>query len=61
MGVVIDDDEHESGMQNYKDGAYSFKSKLIPKGVLTLEKLFDLQTRFRTIVNMKTNNSCMSH
>jgi hypothetical protein len=37
------------------------KENCIPKNVLSLEKLFDLQTKFIKPMNMKTNNSTMMH
>jgi hypothetical protein len=37
------------------------KGNFIPKKVLTLEKLYDLQSRFQGSVNVKTNNSSMNY
>jgi hypothetical protein len=40
--VSIDDEEHEKAMKKCRNDSNNFKGNLIPRGVLTLEKLFDL-------------------
>jgi hypothetical protein len=34
---------------------------MIQKGVLTLEKLFELQSKFKSVVNAKMNRYTMMH
>jgi hypothetical protein len=58
---VIDDEAHEQDLQSYRDEASKMKTNCIPKNVLSLEKLFDLQTKFRRPTNPKTNSSTMMH
>jgi hypothetical protein len=58
---VIDDEAHEQDLQDYRDESSKTKANCIPKNVLSLEKLFDLQTKFRRLMNPKTNNSTMMH
>jgi hypothetical protein len=50
--------------KNYRlirDEANKVKENCVPKNVLTLEKLFDLQSKFRRPANPKTNSSTMMH
>lgn len=56
--ATIDEDEHERELQ---DAARAEKENLILKGVVSLEKLYDLQNHFRGLVNPKNNNSMLSH
>jgi hypothetical protein len=58
---VIDDETHQQDLQNYRDETSKVKENCVPKNVLTLEKLFDLQTKFRRHANPKTNSSTMMH
>jgi hypothetical protein len=37
------------------------KGTFIPMNVLTLEKLYDLKSRFQGFVNVKINSSSMNH
>jgi len=39
----------------------NYKSNPIPKGVLTLENIFELQDRFRPQPNVKTHSSILNH
>ena len=56
--ATIDEDEHKRPLQ---DAANESKRNLIPKGVVSLENLRDLQECFQGPVNAKTHNSTMSH
>lgn len=56
--VVIDEDEHE---QSLHDAASTRKGNLIPKCVVSLEKLSDLQNNFQGPLNVKTHSSMLSH
>jgi hypothetical protein len=44
-----------------EQGTSIFKSNVIPKGVASLEKIFDLQDRFKRITNDNTNSSTLIH
>ena len=48
--AVIDDEEHQAKLQN---------GNFIPKGVSTLEGMFDLKNKLRSPVISKTHNSSM--
>ena len=54
---VIDDEEHQI---NIKNGEVT-KGNLIPKGVRTLEGMFDLHKKFINLANVKTNSSSMQY
>ena len=56
--AVIDEDEHE---KYFQDGADNKKGHLIPKGVVSLEKLYDMQECFQGPRNNKTHNSTIMH
>ena len=56
--ATIDEEEHEKTLQ---DAANASKGNLIPKGVMSLEKLYNLQNRFQGPVNAKTHRSTLSH
>jgi hypothetical protein len=58
---VIDDQIHQQDLQNYQDEARKVKENCILKNVLTFDKLFDLQTKFRMHANTNTNSSTMMH
>ena len=47
---VTDDEEHQANLQN---------GNFIPKGVRTLEGMFDLNNKFRKLTNVKKNSSTM--
>ena len=46
-GAIIDDEEHQLELQY---------GNFIPKGVRTLEQMFDLDNKFRKPVNVKTHS-----
>ena len=52
---MIDDEEHHEDIQN---GELT-KGNFMPKGVRTLEGMFDLHKKFRKPTNVKTNSSSM--
>ena len=54
---VIDDEEHQADLQN---GELT-KGNFMPKGVGTLEGMFDLHNKFRKPTNVKTNSSSMKY
>lgn len=56
--TVIDEEEHERLLE---EEAGSHKGNPLPKGVVTLEKLFDLQIRFKGPPNTKTHSSTLSY
>jgi len=58
---VIDDETHQQELQAYQEETNKVKTNCVPKNVLTLEKLFDLQSKFKRPSNMKTNTSTMMH
>ena len=49
-GEIIDDEEHRTELKF---------DNFIPKGVRTLEKMFDLNEKFRRPVNVKTQSSSL--
>jgi hypothetical protein len=59
QNVVIGDEEHSNALDNPQSGIKDLKSNVIPKNVLTLENLFDLQDRFKKPTNVKTHSSSM--
>ena len=56
--IAIDEDEHEQSLQDTIDAS---KGNLIPIGVVSLEKLYDLQNRFQGPKNAETHNSTLMH
>ena len=54
---VIDDEEHQEDLQT---GELT-KRNFMPKGVRTLEEMFDLHIKFRKASNVKTNSSSMQY
>ena len=54
---IIDEEEHQPYLQN-RD---MVKGNFMPKGVITLEGMFDLQNKFRKLANVKTNSSSMQY
>ena len=49
-GVIIDDEEHQAELKF---------DNFIPKGVRTLERMFDLNNKFRRPANVKTHSSSL--
>ena len=49
-GAIIDDEEHQAEMKY---------DNFIPKGVRTLEKMFDLNEKFRRPANVKMHSSTL--
>ena len=49
-GAIIDDKEHQAELKF---------GKFIPKGVRTLEPMFDLDNKFRKPTNVKTHSSSL--
>ena len=49
---MIDDEEHQANLQS---------GNFMPKGVKTLEGLFDLNSKFKKPANVKTNSSSMQY
>ena len=49
-GSIIDYEEHQANLQN---------GNFIPKGVITLEQMFDLDNKFRKPANVKTHSSSL--
>jgi hypothetical protein len=58
---MIDNVVHQQNLHNYRDEANKIKSNCIPRNVLSLEKIFDLQSIFKTTMSLKMNNSTMMH
>ena len=49
-GAIIDDEEHQAKLKF---------DNFIPKGVRTLERMFDLDNKFRRLENVKTHSSSL--
>ena len=49
-GAIIDDEKHQAELKF---------DNFIPKGVKTLERMFDLDNKFRRPTNVKTHNSSL--
>ena len=49
-GAIIDDEEHQAELKY---------DNFIPKGVKTLERMFDLDSKFRRPANVKTHRSSL--
>ena len=65
---AIDEVTHDENLRDFSVINYfcsvekAFEQvKLVPNSVLRLEKLFDLQDKFRSFPNCKTNGSRMRH
>jgi len=56
--ATIDEDEHDRELQH--EARESKKTPML-KGVVPLEKLYDLKIFLRGPVNIKTHSSMMSH
>ena len=52
---VIDDEEHQANLKNKE----VTKGNFIPKGVRSLEGMFDLHNKLKNPANVKTNSSSM--
>ena len=49
-GAIIDDEEHQAELKF---------DNFIPKGVRTLERMFELENKFRRLANVKTHSSSL--
>ena len=49
-GAIIDDEEHQAELKS---------NNFIPKGVKTLERMFDLNNKFRSPANVRTHSSSL--
>ena len=58
-GSVIDDEQHEALLQASASEEKPEHSNIIPKNIVRLEKLFDLQEKFRRPTNTKTRSSTL--
>jgi len=58
---MIDDETHQQELQTYQYEAGKVKANCVPNNVLTLEKLFYLQLKFRRPANPKINSLTMMH
>ena len=58
-GLVIDDEQHEALLQASVSEEKPEHSNIIPKNIVRLEKLFDLQEKFRRPTNTKTRSSTL--
>ena len=56
-GSVIDDEQHEDLLQASASKENPEHSNGMPKNIIMLEKLFNLQDKFRRLANTKTSNS----
>ena len=52
-GLVIDDEQHEALLQDSTSEEKTKHSSEMPKNIVRLEKLFDLQVKFRRLANTK--------
>ena len=58
-GSVIDDEQHEALLQASASEEKPEHSNIIPKNIVRLEKLFDLQEKFKRPTNTKTRSSTL--
>ena len=58
-GSVIDDDQHEALLQASTLEENPEHSNVMPKNIVRLEKLFNLQDKFKRPTNTKTRNSSL--
>ena len=58
-GLVIDDEQHEALLQASASKEKPEHSNIIPKNIVRLEKLFDLQEKFKRPTNTKTRSSTL--
>ena len=54
---MIDDEEHQENIQNKE----VTKGNFIPKGVRSLEGMFNLHKKFKNPTNFKTNSSSIQY
>ena len=58
-GSVIDDEQHEALLQASASKEKPEHNNIIPKNIVRLEKLFDLEEKFRRPTNTKTRSSTL--
>ena len=58
-GSVIDDEQHEALLQASTSKEKPENSNIVPKNIVRMEKLFDLQEKFRRPTNTKTRSSTL--
>jgi hypothetical protein len=58
-GSVIDDEQHEALLQASASKENPEHSNGMPKNIVRMEKLFDLQDKFRRPSNTKTSSSSL--
>ena len=58
-GSVIDDEQHEALLQSSASKEKPKHSNGMPKNIVGMEKLFDLQDKFRRPTNTKTSISSL--
>ena len=58
-GLVIDDEQHESLLQASDSKEKPEHSNGMPKNIIKLEKLFDLQDKFKRLTNTKISSSSL--
>ena len=58
-GSVIDDEQHEALLQASALEEKPEHSNIIPKNIVRLEQLFDIQEKFRRETNTKTRSSTL--
>ncbi|CAF4460478.1 unnamed protein product, partial [Adineta steineri] len=58
-GSIIDDEQHEALLQASASEEKPEHSNIIPKNIVRLEKLFDLQEKFKRPTNTKTRISTL--
>ena len=58
-GSVIDDEQHEALLQALASEENNENSNGMPKNIIKMEKLFNLQDKFRRLANTKTRNSSL--
>ena len=56
--AIIEEDEHDQVLQETREER---RENPMPKGIVSLEKLFDLQNRFRGTPNTKVQSSILAH
>ena len=60
-GLVIDNEQRETILQASASEEMPKHSNGMPKNIVRMEKLFNLQDKFRRPNNTKTNNSSLLH
>jgi hypothetical protein len=51
----------QATLEEDKEKSTETKPHTMPKGIVNLEKLFDLQNKFKGSPNVKTNSSSLGH